>query len=114
MSSDLSSDWTYEDGIPPIRTLDFGFYAVPKKEDIDQYILSVDGELLTKHGHYAVPAYISSEGYVRAETPTGPVLSTFGDEYSSVDNWCTLAPYVDRIYWKIDEDGSFSAQGDRV
>lgn len=104
VSSELSSPADeYDDGVPIIKNLDFGFYAVPKKEDIDQYIMSVDNELIAEHRHYAIPAYISSERYVSADTPKGPALSTQGDFYQSVDNWCTLAPYVDRIYWKIDE-----------
>lgn len=61
----LSSD-EYEDGVPIIKSLNFGFYAVPKKEDIDQYILSVDNELIAKHGHFTVPAYLSSERYFPA------------------------------------------------
>ena len=42
----------YDDGIPTIKKLDFGFYAVPRKEDIEQYIMSVDNELLCKHEHF--------------------------------------------------------------
>lgn len=113
---DTSSD-TYDDGIPAIRNIDIGFYAVPKKEDIDQYIISVDSELIVKHEHYTSAAYISSEGYIpeydvhEIETETGELstvsvltsLTPVNDWYEPVDNWCTLAPYVDRIRWRIDE-----------
>ena len=48
-------------------------------------MMSVDNELLTKHEHIALSAEISS-GY-----------------YDVVDNKCTLAPFVDKLIWKIDE-----------
>lgn len=31
-------------------------------------------------------------------------LSTVGDSYGIVDMNCSLEPYVDKIYWKIDAD----------
>lgn len=122
VETDLSSPTEeYDDGVPAIRTIDFGFYAVPKYADIDQYILSVDNEQIAKHGHFTVPAYLSSERYFQAKGRDGKtVLSTEGDVYGSVDNWCTLAPYVDRIRWKIDESLSaafpdnFKPYGDLV
>lgn len=107
---------TYDDGIPLIKNIDVGFYAVPRKEDIDAYIMSVDNELIAKHEHYTSAAYISSDGYLSnyavREVKTEEGLSTVsvltsltpvGDYYEPVDNWCTLAPYVDRLRWKIDE-----------
>ena len=114
------SDDTYDDGVPVIRTIDVGFYAVPKKADIDKYIISVDEELITKHEHYTYPAYISSKNYVSGyvdreiETETGEIstvcvltsITPENDYYQPVDNWCTLAPYVDRIKWKIDESST--------
>ena len=116
---DTSVD-TYDDGVPVIRTIDVGFYAVPKKADIDKYIISVDEGLITKHEHYTYPAYISSESYVSGyvdreiETETGEIstvrvltsITPENDYYQPVDNWCTLAPYVDRIKWKIDESST--------
>jgi len=112
---DTSAD-TYDDGIPVIRNIDVGFYAVPKKEDIESYMISVDNELIVKHEHYTSAAYISSEGYLsnyavrEVETEEGlssvsvlTSLTPVGDYYEPVDNWCTLAPYVDRIRWRIDE-----------
>ena len=110
---DISSD-EYDDGIPKIRGLDFGFYAVPKNEDILGYMMSVDNELIAKHEHSYPSSYISSEAYYgpNYESSIGQdgeewrvkpaPLSTSGDYYDVVDNYCTLAPYVDRIYWKID------------
>lgn len=108
------SNEEYDDGIPKIRGLDFGFYTIPKKEDILNYMLSVDNEDITKHNHIYPSSYISSEQYHGPiyETITDPnnneqrikplPLSTSGDYYDVIDNYCTLAPYVDRIYWKID------------
>ena len=117
---DISSD-EYDDGIPKIRGLDFGFYAVPKNEDILGYMMSVDNELIAKHGHYTYPAYISSDSYLsnyaekEVETETGELsavsvltsLTTVDDFYEPVDTWCTLAPYVDRIRWKIDQSSPY-------
>ena len=109
-----SDEDEYDDGVPKIHGLDFGFYAVPKKEDILEYMTSVDNELIAKHEHYYPSSYISSEAYYgpNYESAVGPdgetwkvkpePLSTSGDYYDVVDNYCTLAPYVDRIYWKID------------
>ena len=110
---DISGD-EYDDGVPKIHGLDFGFYAVPKKEDILGYMMSVDNELIAKHEHYYPSSYISSEwhsepSYTSSVGPDGEIykmalkpLQTSGDYYDVVDNYCTLAPYVDRIYWKID------------
>jgi len=36
-----------------------------------------------------------SSGYIEP-------LQTSGDYYDKVDWQCTLAPYVDKLYWKID------------
>jgi hypothetical protein len=77
-------------------------------------MLSVDNEDITKHNHIYPSSYISSEEYYGpiyetisgldgAEQKIKPLpLSTSGDYYDVIDNYCTLAPYVDRIYWKID------------
>lgn len=108
---EISSREEYDDGIPKIRTIDFGFYAVPLTDDIDRFITSVDNELLAKHEHYTIPAYISSESYVPVyeskfqdgvETSVLARLSGVNSLYEPVDNWCTLAPYVDKIKWRID------------
>lgn len=111
---DISGDGGYDDGVPPIKSLDFGFYAVPLCADIDGFIMSVDNELIAKHEHYTKPAYISSAAYdMQYKTVTDPDgnqisvpshLSTYNDYYEPVDNWCTLEPYRDAIKWRIDED----------
>ena len=80
---DISTE-IYDD-VPIVNKLDFGFYTIPKKEDITSYMMSVDSEILQKHKH------IDLSG----ELPDGSI--------ANVDNKCTLAPYVDKIYWKIDE-----------
>lgn len=108
---DLSDD-IYDDGIPKIKTLDFGFYAIPTKEDIIAYMLSVDNEMIVKHEHFKPPAYISSESYgyqtKQISDDEGNVfetsarISSDGDFYEPVDEYCSLAPYVDRIKWAID------------
>ena len=36
------------------------------------------------------------------------MLSTHGDYYDVVDWNCTLAPYVDKIYWKIDAGSKYT------
>jgi hypothetical protein len=53
----------YNDGIPKIKGLDFGFYTIPKKEDILNYMMSVDNENLVKHEHIYPYSYISSKAY---------------------------------------------------
>lgn len=111
---DISSD-EYDDGVPKIRGLNFGFYAVPKQEDILGYMTSVDNELIARHEHFYPSSYISSGWYggpvyQSAVGPEGEEISavlpqpvaTSADWYDVVDNYCTLAPYVDRIFWKID------------
>ena len=116
VSSEVSSDM-YDDGIPRVNKIEFGFYAVPRPEDIEGYIMSVDSGLIAKHEHYTKPAYISSESYERKYRtevdPYGDEISvpwytaTSGDWYEPVDNWCTLAPYVDRLRWKIDQSSPY-------
>lgn len=107
-----STDGNYFDnGIPPITKIDVGFYTVPQSADFDAYMTSVDNEELVKHLHYYPRAYISSESYSYQMSTyidsTGEphqiytALSTENDYYESVDNYCTLAPYVDGLIWEI-------------
>lgn len=110
---ETSSD-TYDDGIPKVQRIKFGFYAVPKQYDIDQYILCVDNGGFGPEIHSETSGYLSSENYVmRYRTVTDPYgeqisvpyqLSTVNDYYGQTGYQCTLAPYVDRIYWQIDEN----------
>lgn len=120
VSTEVSADM-YDDGIPKINKIEFGFYAVPRPEDIVGYMMSVDNELIAKHGHYTYPAYISSDHYLsnyaeeEIETPKGELssvsvltsLTPVDDFYEPVDTWCTLAPYVDRVRWKIDQSSPY-------
>lgn len=64
----------YDDGIPKIYNLNFGFYAVPKNEDILGYMMSVDNGLIAKHQHFDISGYISSEAYYgpNYESSIGP------------------------------------------
>ena len=114
------------DDVPIINKIDFGFYVVPGKHDIPSYIQSVDNGDFGGHAHYDICGYISSSGYeeypmtilsdpyIYDAISSGYPLSTceFGitdkplkpiDEYYDKVDWsCTLAPYVDKIYWRID------------
>lgn len=114
------------DDIPIVNKIDFGFYVVPSKHEIEPYIQSVDNGVFGPHEHNSICSYISSEAYIN----NGPIiipdpylpeasaigeplstcessaymnpLQTSGDYYDIVDWDCTLAPYVDKLYWKID------------
>lgn len=108
--------------IPVINKIDFGFYAIPHAEDIDAYIESVDNGAFGPHEHEDISGYISSESYVRASAEvfydpyisvgyppsacefdaTFSPLSGINDYYDKVDSKCSLEPYVDKLYWKID------------
>lgn len=102
----------YDDGIPKINTIDVGFYEIPTSADIESYMTSVDNGEIARHLHYYPMSYLSSEqySYISSEYVdedgihridyTG--LSSAGNEYGLVDNYCTLAPYVDRIIWNIE------------
>lgn len=79
---DISSE--IYDNVPIIGNLDFGFYAIPKQNEIIPYMQSVDNEQLVKHEDFTLYGEISS-GY-----------------YVPVDTRCSLEPYVDKIYWAID------------
>lgn len=89
---------------------------------------SVDNGAFGPHEHSSVIVYISSESYLSApyaalSDPYAPIastssypeplstcelcianqpLSTIDDYYDIVDWNCSLAPYVDKLYWKID------------
>jgi len=64
--------------------LDIGFYAVPKKEEFDAYMLSVDNEQLRQHYDTTLYGEIS-DGYE-----------------ISVDKSCSLNIFRDKIIWGID------------
>ena len=123
---DVSAD-IYDD-MPYVNKIDFGVYVVPKKYDIQEYIQSVDNGDFGSHYNYDVSGYISSlsymssgidmlsDPYVSSDVANGyPLsiceygnankpLSTIDDYYDKVDWNCSLAPYVDRLYWRIDGD----------
>ena len=119
------------DDIPIINKIDFGFYVVPQKHEIEPYIQSVDNGAFGSHDHNSLCGYISSETY----TNSGPTivydphlpdaiiageplstcqtssfnkpLQTSGDYYDNVDWECSLAPYVDKLYWKIEAGNKY-------
>ena len=119
------------DDIPIVNKIDFGFYVVPQKHDIQEYIQSVDNGCFGPHDHESICSYISSDAYIRNEPrvyddPYAPMakdkgwplstcqssafvdpLQTSGDYYDVVDWNCTLAPYVDKLYWKIDAGSQY-------
>lgn len=133
---ETSSDISVYDGIPIINKIDFGFYVVPGKHDIVQYIQSVDNGDFGPHIHTNVSGYLSSSQYMSAMseyslsdpyaydineylhryplstceygTAQMPYLSTNGDFYGKVDRNCSLEPYVDKIYWTIDADSVYT------
>ena len=112
---DLSDDTIYED-VPIVNTIDFGFYAVPTKPDIARYITSVDTGVFGAHNHTDISGYISSEAYISTHLPklvpdpyndesmlslyNRPII-TSGDYYERVNSECSLYPYKDPIYWRI-------------
>lgn len=126
---DLSDDVEYDDGIPSIRQIDFGFYAVPKREDLEAFMMSVDTGLIVEHTHCDISGYISSEAYISSHLPRvkadpyaetsawasaytegeipsklsvyDEALKTSGDYYAKVNSECSLYPYKDPIYWRI-------------
>ena len=126
---DISS--TVYDDIPIVNKIDFGFYVVPQKHDIEEYIQSVDNGAFGPHVHNSLSGYISSDVYLCsapivipdpylpfAEGEGEPLstcqssafvnpLQTSVDYYDHVDWDCTLAPYVDKLYWKIDIDSPY-------
>ena len=80
--NDMSSQ--IYDNVPIINQLMFDFYNVPFKENIPDFIQSVDNGLIIEHHDGVWEGEISNNYYV------------------PVDNYCTLAPLVDKIYWGID------------
>ena len=115
------------DDVPIINKIDFGLYVVPNKHDIQSYIQSVDNELIEQHYDVNRYGYISSQSYVSSQMTTlsdpyisadvadgyplsgceygatyDKPLSTINDYYDKVDWQCSLEPYVDKLYWRID------------
>ena len=134
ITSLVSSNTSVEvyDGIPTINKIDFGFYVVPAQHDIVNYIQSVDNGDFGPHVHNEICGYISSLSY-GDPIPTAlsdpyaydlcsygdPLstcemsvfnqpLKTFGDVNQVVGNNCSLAPFVDKIYWTIDADSIYT------
>ena len=109
------------DDIPIVNKIDFGFYVAPDKYDIEDYVASVDNGYFGEHEHSSKLGYISSESYILPspdvstihhlsdEPPELYEISTFNapisceNNYYDIVDWdCSLAPYVDRMYWVID------------
>ena len=112
--------------VPYVNKIDFGMYVVPSSKEIEPYIQSVDNGDFGDHTHSSISGYISSESYIAppmamlsdpyisSDVSAGYPLSSceygtidkplsgVNDYYDIVDNECSLAPYVDKLYWKID------------
>ena len=121
------------DDIPIVNKIDFGFYVVPSKHsnNMESYMQSVDNGDFGSHIHNDLCGYISSESYISSDPiiisdpylpdaiAAGEPLSTCqtcafvqplqtsGDYYDIVDWECTLAPYVDKLYWRIDAGSQY-------
>lgn len=115
------------DDIPIINKIDFGFYAVPKKHDIEEYIQSVDNGYFGKHEDTYRLGYISSESYLSfppridvlpheaTELSQEYTVSSYHTPLSGINNYydivdweCSLAPYVDKMYWTIDGGSQYT------
>lgn len=104
------SDQVYNDFAPIIKRLDVGFYPTPMVSSFDEYISKVDTEY--RDVTYKAQGYISSESYASSyaiyideEGRTLSVLSSVDPndmKYDNVDTYETIAPYKDRLIWKID------------
>ena len=117
------SDEVYDD-IPIIDKISFGLYVVPQKHDIKQYIQSVDNGAFGEHEHYDVSGYLSSEEYLSGGPDVthdgyNAPISSFNEpvscinDYSDKITWnCTLAPYVDKLYWRIDTSSHYTYPDD--
>ena len=115
------------DDVPYINKIDFGMYVVPRSKDIQSYIQSVDNGLIEPHVDSSISGYISSRSYISSPMTmlsdpyvvADPLcgyplsiceygasydkpLSTIDDYYDKVDWKCSLEPYVDKLYWRID------------
>lgn len=134
---DSPSAQIYDD-VPVIDNISFGFYVVPQDKDIMEYIASVDNGAFGPHYHESLCGYISSESYTMppqfviadpylADTSAGiyddPLSMCYSsaynqpmegnnDYYDIVDDNCSLAPYVDKIYWKIDSASIYTYPND--
>lgn len=113
------------DDIPIVNKIDFGIYVVPHQHDEVKYIASVDNGYFGIHEDTPQMGYISSESYLShppsinylphlsTEPLSDYVISVFNKPLSCINNYydivdwqCSLAPYVDKMYWKIDTDQS--------
>ena len=104
------SDQVYDEFAPIIKRIEFGIYPTPMLSSFEKYMTKVDSEY--EDITYKTQGYISSERYISSyatyedeEGKTLSVLSALTPEdmkYENVDAYETIAPYKDRLIWKID------------
>ena len=61
---------------------------------------------ISSQTYLSSPPFELSDGYLEGISAFVNPLKTSGDYYDVVDWECSLAPYVDKIYWKIDAGSS--------
>lgn len=104
------SDQVYDDFAPIIKRIEFGLYPTPIMSSFNEYMNAVDTQY--EDTVYKVQGYISSESYISAyttyEDDEGKLLSVLSAVdpvdmyYENVDAYETIAPYKNRLIWKID------------
>lgn len=108
------SDQVYDEFAPIIKSIDVGFYATPRMSSFDSYQQDVDHVYTditaAGLGYISSSSYTSAfETYVDDEGITRQRLSSVTPDdmhYENVDTYETIAPYKDRLIWKIDEASS--------
>ena len=104
-----STDDVY-DFVPTINNIEIGFYPTPQPSGHVEYMNVVDTQY--KDVTYNRLGYISSESYISSydyyidedgnEQSALTAVTPVDMKYDFVDTTETIAPYKDRLYWKID------------
>jgi len=105
------SDDVYEDFAPIIKRIEVGLYPTPQMSSFEQYMEKVDSEY--EDITYSTLDYISSSSYTPLykdvvdedgnKTQVLCALQPDNMHYDKVDTYETIAPYVNRLIWKIDD-----------
>lgn len=105
------SDDVYEDFAPIIKRIEVGLYPTPQMSSFEQYMEKVDSEY--EDITYSTLGYISSSSYTPLykdvvdedgnKTQVLCALQPDNMHYDKVDTYETIAPYVNRLIWKIDD-----------
>lgn len=108
---DISDD-VYEEFAPVIKKIEVGFYPTPLISGFEEYMYEVDNVLPDKI--YKELGYISSKSYTSAyeeyvaedgsiSSRISAIIPNAPHKSQIVDVHETIAPYKDRLIWKIDE-----------